>query len=95
MKIEDGKGSGQEMAINGRNEALSFSVTQSEALSCAKLGDSYNINTGDVSSIASGDATLLYFKNDESEDVIVEAFAVGLRGKKTSTAWKLTTGPPS
>ncbi len=91
MKIEDGTGSGKELAVNGRNESLSFSVVQGEALSCANLGDAYNINTGDISSISSGDATLIYFKNDDDEDIVVEAFAVGLRGFTSLTDMAVIT----
>lgn len=41
----------------------------------SEKGDAYNINTGLIT--VSGDATLVYFKNNEDEDVVVEAVAIG------------------
>lgn len=78
--IENGAGDGKKLAINGRNEAKVFAVTESEAQAASEVGDAYNINTGDISSLTAGDASLIYFKNDEDTDVIIEAIAVGIRG---------------
>lgn len=66
--------------VTGRFELKTFSVTESEAQHAAEVGDAYNINSGEITSLTAGDATLLYFKNDEEQDVIIEAIAVGLRG---------------
>lgn len=78
MIIENGAGDGKKLKINGRNEAEVFAVTESEAQYAAEQGDAYNINTGDIG--VAGDATLLYFKNDEDREVILEAIAIGIRG---------------
>ena len=78
MIIENGAGDGKKLKVNGRNEATVFAITESEAQAAAELGDAYNINTGDIG--CAGDTTLIYFKNDEDTDVILEAFAVGIRG---------------
>lgn len=80
MKIQSGTGKGTELAINGRNEAKVFAISESEAQSANDLGNAYNINTGEITGITSGDASLIYFKNDEVETVIIEAIAVGLKG---------------
>jgi len=78
MIIENGAGNGNKLAVNGANEAKVFSVTKSQAQDAADLGNAFNINTGDIT--CAGDTTICYFKNDEDTDVILEAFAVGLRG---------------
>jgi len=80
MIIENGEGTGNKLGINGRNEAKTFAVTETEAQAASEVGDAYNINTGDIISIASGNASLIYFKNDEEADIIIEAMAIGLRG---------------
>jgi hypothetical protein len=80
MILEDGQGTGKKAGINGRNEVKTFSITESEAQASTFLGDAYNINSGDVTGLTAGDATLLYLKNDEDYDIIIEAVAIGLRG---------------
>lgn len=79
MKIEDGTGTGQQAKVNGRNEQTVFSIQESEAQNAAELGDAYNINTGELTLSSSTSSGLLYFKNDEDTDIIVEAIAFGLR----------------
>lgn len=80
MVIKDGTGTGKELGINGRNEAKVFAVSESEAQAANDLGNAYNINTGEITGLTAGDATMLYFKNDEEETFVIEAIAVGLRG---------------
>jgi hypothetical protein len=83
VSIKSGS-SGFTADVNQRHEVRTFSVT-------AKLGDAFNINTGDISSISSGSATLLYFYNDEDTEIIVEAIAVGLRGFTSLTDMAVVT----
>jgi hypothetical protein len=80
MILEDGQGSGKKAGVNGRNEMKTFSVSESESQAATFFGNGYNINSGEVTGLTAGDATLLYLKNDEDEDMIIEAIAVGLRG---------------
>ena len=80
MKIQDDTGTGKGMKINANNEAHVFAVIESEIESANDKGLAYNLNSGEVSGIASGDATLIYFKNDEEEIFVIDAIALGLRG---------------
>jgi len=80
MKIQDDTGTGKGLKINANNEMVAFAVVESELESATDKGLAYNLNSGEVASIASGDATLLYFKNDEDEVYVIDAVAVGLRG---------------
>lgn len=89
--LQDGTGSGNLQQVNGKNEAVVFSVMETESINASEAGLSYNINTGDISSISSGDSTLIYFKNDEEEDIVLEAFAVGLRGFTSLTDMAVVT----
>jgi hypothetical protein len=79
MIIENGVGNGDKLKINGRNEALTFSVIESEAQASNDVGDAYNINTGDISVTTSTSSGVLYFKNDEDYDIVIESVAFGLR----------------
>lgn len=80
MKIDDGKGSGRQSSVTGRNELLTFSVIESETESANDFGLAYNLNSGEVTGITSGDATLLYYKNGEDDVYVITGIAVGLRG---------------
>jgi hypothetical protein len=71
-------GNGTTVDINGKRELKTFSITESESQAATTLGDAFNINTGDIG--CAGDTTLIYFKNDEDTDVVIENIAVGIRG---------------
>jgi hypothetical protein len=84
MIIENGAGNGKKLEINGRNEAKVFAISESEAQAASELGDAYNINTGEETFAASTSSALLYFKNDEDTDIIVEAIALGFKNSTTT-----------
>jgi hypothetical protein len=73
--IKDGAGAGYGMKVDKINRAHTLSTTISESVSGSKNGDSYNLNTGLIS--ITGDATLIYIKNNEDVDLVIEAIALG------------------
>lgn len=75
MLIDDGKGDGYKARVDSNKRLHSQSVIESEALHAAEIGDAYNLNTGLIS--ITGDATLMYIKNNEDQDLIIEAIAIG------------------
>jgi hypothetical protein len=77
--INDGAGKGNSLEVNGRQEAKVFAITELESQAAAENGDAYNINTGELTLTGSTSSGVLYFKNDEDTDIIVEAIAFGLR----------------
>ena len=91
MKIDDGKGSGRQAGVNGRNELDVFAIIESEFESANDNGLAYNLNSGEVTGIASGDATLIYFKNGESATYVINAIAIGLRGFTSLTDMAVIT----
>ena len=80
MDIRDATGSGSGQRVNKNNEAYVFAVIESELESANDKGLAYNLNSGEITGITSGDASLIYFKNDEDETYILDAVALGLRG---------------
>ena len=74
-RIEDGTGSGKDAQVDDQNRLRTHAVTESESLHASEEGNAYNINTGLIS--ITGDATLLYLKNNETKDFVVEAIALG------------------
>ena len=75
MLIEDGKGNGKSAQVDNSNRLRVHAVTESEALHSSEEGGAYNVNSGLISITA--DATLLYLKNNEDEDIVIEAIALG------------------
>jgi hypothetical protein len=75
MKIEDGTGTGSNLKIGTDNRAQVRAVTEDEGIHNGESGLSYNLNTGLIS--ITGDATLMYFKNNDSKQFIVKAIALG------------------
>ena len=74
-RLEDGKGSGREAQVDSSNRLRTHSVSETESLHASEEGQAFNINTGLIS--ITGDATLIYFKNNEEKDFVVEAVALG------------------
>jgi len=73
--IKDGSGAGYGLKVDKNNRAHTLSTTISESVDSSTGGKAYNINTGLIS--ITGDATLVYIKNNEDVDLIIEAIALG------------------
>lgn len=78
MQLNSGN-TGDAAEVNRINELLTFSVTETETESAIQQGLGHNINTGDIT-VTSAAASLLYVKNQETEDLIVNLTAFGMRG---------------
>jgi hypothetical protein len=73
--IKDGTGGSYGLKVDKNNHAHTVSTTIPVALDTAIDEDAYNINTGLIS--VTGDATLLYLKNNEDKDLVIEGIALG------------------
>lgn len=78
MLIHDGTGGGYAAKVDSDNELFTFSVTQTEDQKAVRAGRSYNINTGLIAYTSNGESSMLYVKNNETKDLIVDAIAVGV-----------------
>lgn len=88
MKIESNIGNGFGWAVNSENRGLVHAVTEEEKGHAIEFGLGWNINTGNVTiSAATG---LIYMKNTEDADFIVQALAVGFGSGTTSDIGELT-----
>jgi hypothetical protein len=76
--IVDGTGTGNQAKIDTRNRLQVHAVTEPEGLAANRLGSAYNMNTGELTLTSANESAVLYFKNNESKDYIMEAIAVGL-----------------
>jgi hypothetical protein len=91
MRIEDGSGSGKFAKVNGNQELLTFSVTETEQAAATEIGEAYNINTGLVALTGTAENGLIYFLNDESpkngeSGFIITAIAVGISTRSATVS---------
>ena len=84
MKIDDGTGSGNQGKVDGNNRLHTQLVTETESLHSAENGDAYNISSGSIP--FTGDGSLLYVKNTNDKDMVLEAIALGNDGGGTYTS---------
>ena len=74
-QILDGGGSGKRAIVGADNRLQVRAVSEDEIIHNTELGNSYNFNTGLIS--ITGDATLMYFKNNDSNNFVIESIALG------------------
>jgi hypothetical protein len=82
--IQDGTGSGNVVKVGG-NRLFTHSLTEAEAIHSTENGDAYNINTGDIALTSSTASSILYLQNNEVQDLVIEAMAVGVGSAGTTT----------
>lgn len=73
--ITDGTGKGYKLRVDQSNRVRSHAITESEQLHAIEEGDGYNVNTGLIS--ITGDATLLYIKNNDEADLVIDTIIIG------------------
>ena len=84
MKIDDGTGQGFQGKVDGNHRLHTQAITETESLNSAELGLAYNVSSGNIA--FTGDGTLLYVKNEEEGDIVIEAIALGNDGGGTYTS---------
>lgn len=75
IMIEDGTGSGSRLKIGSDNRLQARVVRETEIVHATESGNAYNWNTGLVS--VSGDATLIYIKNNSDDQLVITNIALG------------------
>ena len=76
--LTDGTGTGCQAKIDCNNRLHTRSVTLSTTVDANYDGRAYNINTGELTLTSGNESAVLYFKNNETEDYVVDSIAVGL-----------------
>lgn len=84
MIIQDGTGTGNTCKVGG-NRLFTHSITEGEAIHSSEKGDAYNINTGTIALTSSTRSSILYIKNNETRNLIIEALAVGTGSAGTTS----------
>jgi hypothetical protein len=82
--IGDGTGTGNAAKVGGKR-LFTHAITETEPVHATTEGDAYNINTGDIALTSSTASSILYLKNNEDRDMVIEAIAVGVGSAGTTT----------
>lgn len=75
MFIQDGTGSGAKLKVGTDNRLQARAISEEEVVHNGEGGKAYNWNTGLIS--ITGDATLIYIKNNDNENLIITDIAIG------------------
>ena len=75
MFINDGTGKGNQAKVGSDNRLQVRAVSEPEVIHNAEGGRAYNFNTGLIS--ITGDATLMYVKNNSENQFIITGIALG------------------
>lgn len=75
-QIIDGTTGGYRAKVGSDNRLQVRAISEDEIIHNTELGNSYNFNTGNIS--LGADATLIYLKNNDSNNFILETIIVGI-----------------
>ena len=88
-QILDGTGTGAKTKVDSDNRLHTFSISEGLSLDAAKNGENYNINTGSISLTSANESAVLYIKNNEDKNFVIEDVIVIL-GASTGGTGDLT-----
>jgi len=88
--IKDGGGQNYLAKVSANQRLLTNTVEQSESSYANKIGDAYNLNTKNITLTDAVDTPILYIKNNEPKDLIIDTVVIGA---KTSTGGSSTDLP--
>ena len=91
-QLRDGSGKGFLAKVDSDLRLYVNAVQESQSESANEIGDAYNINTGKITLTDAVDTPVLYFKNNEDRDYIIEAIALGL-GPSTGGSGGIPVAP--
>lgn len=74
--LEDGTGRGNKCRVNDENKLETFAINQNSANFHNNSGNRYNLNTDDTTITNDGESVLLYIKNNESRELVIDAFVI-------------------
>ena len=72
MIIKDGTGTGKQVKIDTNNRLHTYSVSIDEGKSSLAVGDAYNWNTGKITLTNAVDTPVIYLKNNENRDLLLD-----------------------
>jgi len=77
--IKDGTGTGQTVSVTKNNRLMTAGANLTLTELATETGDSYNLNTGTIALSSTNESALLYIKNQEDGDLLVDAIIVNIK----------------
>lgn len=77
--IKDGEGGCNSAGVTTNNRLKTTGVDLSLTEAATETGDTYNINTGELTLTSSGKSVLLYLKNNEATNLIIDNIIVNIK----------------
>lgn len=69
--IQDGTGTGHRVKVDSVNRLRTFATTETGGTEAARKGDNFNANSGNITLTSSNKSALLYMKNTDGFDWII------------------------
>jgi hypothetical protein len=88
-QIIDGKGTGSRAEVDSNNRLQTFAISEGLSLDAAKNGENYNINTGSITLTSATESAVMYLKNNEDKNFVIEEVIIIL-GASTGGTGDLT-----
>lgn len=89
--ITDGSGNSYRAKVDSTNRLYTRTVTETELDEAVKEGNGFNINTGVITLTNDTTTPVLYMKNNEDEDLNIDAMIVGLGTSTGGSATEMAT----
>jgi hypothetical protein len=70
-QLQDGTGTGSRVKVSKNNKLHTYAVSETISENASVNGNSYNINTGNITLTSANESGLLYFKNTGDNDIHV------------------------
>lgn len=85
FRITDGKGRGNEVAVDNRQRLLVAALIETESNFYTLEGLKFNINTGNITLTSAAKTSVLYLKNNDDRDLYVDSLIYNI-GNSTNGA---------
>lgn len=86
FKILSGTGTGKEACVDNTNRVCVRSISESESDESSVQGQRYNINTGDITLTSANESAVLYFKNNEDYEFVINTIIYNIDDSTGGTA---------
>lgn len=87
--IKDGTGNGYKAAVTVNNRLKTTGIDLTLVEAATEAGDTYNINSSELTLTTAGESALLYLKNNEATNIVIDSLIVNISGY-TGTAGQPT-----
>lgn len=78
IQIVGANGKNIGLGVDGRGRGLTATLSESESNYATTLGLKYNINTGNITLTSDAKTTVIYVKNNDNRDIIIDSLIYNL-----------------